>query len=180
MDSNKIKVEIGPGDKKIGSDWITIGDFERPGIVDHVCNWGKDKIPLASDSVDFIYTSHALEHVPWFQSDFALSECYRVLKIGGLIEIHVPNFEYIVQCYIERKIGDHWIKYNNREHHTTWAASRIFTHGPTFSNYHKSCWDREYLDYCLVKNNFKNITLCDGGKAKEYHGIINLGMRAVK
>lgn len=175
-----MKLEIGPGDKKISKEWITVGDFERPGVVDHICKWGKEKFPFENKTFDLIYASHCLEHVPWYEVDFALQECHRILKPGGYLEVHVPNLEYIVSCYINKTIGDKWEKYNNREHPVAWFASRLISYGPTLSNYHKSCFDNEYLKFVLTKNKFSNITTVEDSLAHKLHGPINMGVRATK
>ncbi|MDO6413692.1 methyltransferase domain-containing protein [Sphingomonas sp. BIUV-7] len=46
-------------------------------------------LPFANESVDSIYTSHCLEHIPDYRSAFA--DWYRVLKVGGYLVISVPH-----------------------------------------------------------------------------------------
>lgn len=175
-----MKVEIGPGNSKISQEWITVGDFEREGIVDHVCSWGHEPLPFKDGECDLIYSSHCLEHVPWYKVDYALQECNRVLKKDGELEIHVPNIDYIISCYNERKFGDEWNKFNNREHHVIWLASRMISYGPTLSNYHKSCYNEDYLRFALTKNGFKDIQLVENGRPHFIHGPINIGVKAKK
>ena len=59
-------------------------------------------LPFPNESVDYIYTSHMLEHLFDREPTYVLKECYRVLKVGGYIRIVVPDLEFIVQKYIER------------------------------------------------------------------------------
>lgn len=174
------KLEIGPGQNRISDDWVTIGDFERPGIVDHVCKWGSERLPFNDDTFETIYASHCLEHVPWFEIDFALSECHRILKRAGSLEIHVPDIEYLFNCYKDKSIGDKWIKHNNQEHPVMWLASRLFSYGPTSSNYHKSCFDFDLLSSLLKKHGFSNIIKLNSSIPHTTHGPINLGVRAFK
>lgn len=48
-------------------------------------------LPFDTESVDFIYTSHFLEHLESGAECIRfLEECLRVLKQGSLLEIHVP------------------------------------------------------------------------------------------
>lgn len=176
--NNPRKLEIGPGPKKISPEWTTIGDF---GIaVDRRCVWGNDAIPFEDNTFDEIYSSHCLEHVPWMQVDYALLECFRVLKPGGSIEIHVPDFEYLVKCYLERRVGDSWLKYNNTDSPTKWVSSRVFSYGPGFSNFHKSCFDFEELSRVLKLAGFSDIERVSGSLADRLHGKINLGIKGVK
>lgn len=56
-------------------------------------------IPFSDESVDYIYSSHLLEHL--YRDDGAklLREAYRVLKKDGLIRICIPDLEYAVSLY---------------------------------------------------------------------------------
>lgn len=42
---------------------------------------------------DGIHCSHCLEHLQWDHAHKALSEFYRVLRVGGFVYIQVPNIE---------------------------------------------------------------------------------------
>lgn len=52
-----------------------------------------------SGSVDFIYSSHTLEHLRREDGDRLIGECARVLKPGGVLRIVVPCLERIVENY---------------------------------------------------------------------------------
>lgn len=58
------------------------------------------KLPFNDSSVDFLYSSHFLEHVPRRLVQPFLSECYRVLKPGGVIRLVVPDLEEICKSYL--------------------------------------------------------------------------------
>lgn len=58
------------------------------------------------NSVDYIYSSHTFEHFTYEESTFVLSECYKVLKPGGVLRIIVPDFESVVNKYFENKVTD--------------------------------------------------------------------------
>lgn len=56
-------------------------------------------VPAPERSVDFIYSSHFLEHLyPW-EARALLLDCHRVLKPGGLVRICVPDLEHAVRMY---------------------------------------------------------------------------------
>ena len=57
-------------------------------------------IPLLSDSSDFVYHSHVLEHFNKSDGQKFIKECYRILKIDGIIRIVVPDLEKIVREYV--------------------------------------------------------------------------------
>jgi ubiquinone/menaquinone biosynthesis C-methylase UbiE len=48
-----------------------------------------------NNSVDIIYTSHCLEHLPWQSVDAVLKDCYRALKPAGLIRIVLPDIDIL-------------------------------------------------------------------------------------
>lgn len=75
-------------------------------------NWNKKifihnlskKFPWEDNSVDYIYTSHTLEHFDREEGLHFLSESYRVLKLGGIIRILVPDLEVAIKKYLDKEI----------------------------------------------------------------------------
>lgn len=57
-------------------------------------------LPFADGEVDEIFSSNALEHVSKFKVLPTLMEWKRVLKIGGKIELHVPDLEWACMWWI--------------------------------------------------------------------------------
>ncbi|MCX5704297.1 MAG: methyltransferase domain-containing protein, partial [Candidatus Omnitrophica bacterium] len=60
------------------------------------------KLPFEDSSVDYIYTSHFLEHLKRFEAEKVLKECHRVLKDEGILRIVVPDLGLILKKYTER------------------------------------------------------------------------------
>jgi SAM-dependent methyltransferase len=58
-------------------------------------------IPFASNSVDVVYHSHLLEHLDRNVAQIFLSEIKRVLKIGGILRIVVPDLHILCQTYLD-------------------------------------------------------------------------------
>ena len=56
-----------------------------------------------NESVDFIYSSHTIEHLTYEEATFVFNECYRVLKPNGIIRIIVPDFGSLVENYLSNK-----------------------------------------------------------------------------
>ena len=52
------------------------------------------------NSIDLIYASHVLEHIPRTKTFFALLEWNRVLKPGGVLRLAVPDFDATVKVYL--------------------------------------------------------------------------------
>lgn len=81
-------------------DWINIDiaphDQE---VIQHDLSRG---IPLPDSSCDVVYHSAVLEHLRRSGASLLLSECYRVLKPGGIVRVGVPDLERICQLYLSR------------------------------------------------------------------------------
>jgi predicted SAM-dependent methyltransferase len=59
-----------------------------------------DSLPLATGSVDILYSSHMLEHLSLEDFRLALREIYRVLKPGGVFRAVIPDFEASIKDYL--------------------------------------------------------------------------------
>lgn len=77
--------------------FINIDGVSRPHV--HHIQSVVDLSNFASGSVDFIYTSHVLEHFPHGFTSGVLKEWHRVIKPGGALCISVPDFDKIVDIY---------------------------------------------------------------------------------
>jgi len=62
----------------------------------------KKKLPFKDSSVDYIVTSHFLEHFKKFETERIVQECFRILKNEGMIRIAVPNLEILADKYLKR------------------------------------------------------------------------------
>jgi SAM-dependent methyltransferase len=60
-------------------------------------------IPFRDESVDYLYSSHFLEHL--FKSDAInlINDAYRVLKKGGVMRLSVPDLDYVISLYHDGK-----------------------------------------------------------------------------
>ncbi|GAA4652449.1 hypothetical protein GCM10023116_47330 [Kistimonas scapharcae] len=81
-------------------------------------------IPFSSDSVDVVYHSHMLEHLDRDVAEKFLMEVKRVLKVGGIHRIVVPDFEEACNAYIKHiaLCEENPDEYNN---HDSYIASLI-------------------------------------------------------
>ena len=64
----------------------------------------QEPLPWQSNSVDFIYCSHVLEHLTRHDGVRLLRECERVLIPGGAVRIVVPDFRLTIEQYTSGKL----------------------------------------------------------------------------
>ena len=76
--------------------------YETPWPRDIVWQDASKGLPYADQSVDKIYSSHALEHLDKKRGEALLRGCFRVLKRGGVFRLVVPDLEYHARRYLQR------------------------------------------------------------------------------
>lgn len=58
-------------------------------------------IPFADNRFEVVYHSHVLEHFSKASGARFISECYRVLKPGGILRFAIPDLEQIARNYLK-------------------------------------------------------------------------------
>lgn len=103
-----------------------------------------------SNSIDYIYCSHALEYYNYEESKKALTEWNRVMKKGAILRIAVPDFDALLEVY--NKTGE---------------ISSII--GPLYGKmkvnsidiYHRQVFNFNRLKDILEESGFKKVTRYD-------------------
>ena len=75
-------------------------------------------LPYEEGRFDAVYHSHVLEHLTPDDAFTMLSECYRVLRPGGVIRVVVPDLEGIARAYLsalENAEGDDEVAVANQQ-----------------------------------------------------------------
>ena len=94
-----IKLHLGCG-TVYKDGWINIDNNSDNNIQKLDINWDLRKpLPFPDNSVDFIYNEHFLEHLTVEEGQKSLKDFYRVLKIGGVMRIAMPDLERTVAAY---------------------------------------------------------------------------------
>lgn len=95
-----LKLHLGCGNH-IMPGWKNLDLEPGPGGI--VCDLRKP-LPEESESVDYIFTEHFIEHLSREDGVRLLRECYRVLKPGGVIRVVTPDLHMIMVWYTNRKL----------------------------------------------------------------------------
>ena len=154
----KKKLHLGCGPRYLpGYIHIDIDDLPH---LDYVATM--DELPMfESDSVDEIYNCGALIYYDRLEVPKVLKEWQRVLKPGGKLRISVPNFESIVQRYLdsEKKLESQGIlgplfgRWEARGTYNKYCTEEVI--------YQKTTYDFDSLKKVLLENNFKQVSRYD-------------------
>lgn len=93
-----MKLHLGCGEKYLhGFKHVDILPFDHVDYKTDINN-----LSIFNDStVSEIYACHVLEHIKRADIQNVLKEWYRVLEVNGILRLAVPNFEAIVQEYLQ-------------------------------------------------------------------------------
>lgn len=117
-----MKLDIGAGRGRRDKDFKTVDIEGEPDIKADM--WA---IPVEDNSVEEIYSAHALEHAPMAKVPEVLREWLRILKPDGRLELIVPNFDYVAK---------YWLTGPDRQ----WAEKMVFGLQTSDGEYHKSAF----------------------------------------
>lgn len=70
-------------------------------------------LPLASGSVDVLYSSHMIEHLDQEEAKLFLKEARRVLRSGGIIRLAVPDIRMRAERYMRELDADAFVQSTN-------------------------------------------------------------------
>lgn len=90
------RLHIG-ADKNVLPGWLNT-DFE-PSSDRSIFLDARRPFPLPSESFDYVFSEHMIEHIPFEAQCSMMRECFRVLKVGGRIRIGTPNLAFLIDLY---------------------------------------------------------------------------------
>ena len=121
-------------------------------------------IPLQTSSVDYIYTSHMVEHLSQKGVRSFLREVKRVLKVGGVVRIAVPDLRIAIDDYLKTNDADafmRWIDMQAPEINTLTQKIKLFVYG---YRHHQWMYDGASLSKLLIEMGFSSVEICKDGK----------------
>jgi predicted SAM-dependent methyltransferase len=94
------KLHLGCGQNIIDG-WLNTDYYPRHADIMHLD--ATQAFPLPSDSFDYIFSEHMIEHITYWGGLSMLKESARVLKPGGKIRISTPDLKFLIELYAEPK-----------------------------------------------------------------------------
>jgi predicted SAM-dependent methyltransferase len=116
-------------------------------------------LPVAADTVDWVYAEHLIEHVTLKAGIAWLTEVKRILRPGGLLRVTTPDLRVYAQAYVNDDgfFGKHRRRMNRALTGVAPAmpARGAFMFNQLFYVYgHRWLYDREELTYALTAAGF--------------------------
>ena len=162
------RLQLGAG-QNILQGWFNTDYFPRPEVffLDVTKTF-----PVPSNSFNFIFTEHHIEHISYKDAVFMLKECCRILNPGGMIRITTPDLRNTLLNYLddaafkkglldssERNIRSGF--HNAINYIPIDGYMRAHLVNDTFLNYeHKFIYDFESMKRVLQHAGFANIKDC--------------------
>lgn len=179
------RLEIGPGkDPLAGFESLNIIGSRN---IDYVLD-AAQPLPFTNGTFDEIYSSHVLEHLPWYRTEAILREWVRILKPGGRLNIWVPDALKICTTIIGAESGridrlpDGWQKHNPDNDPYLWAAGRLFYGGnPKYPSWHRAFFTAGFLQRLFCRAGLVEVRKLRHEEIRgSDHGWINLGVGGTK
>lgn len=151
----------------IDETWIKIDKFvDAPDVV----KMDARNLEYPENSVEAIYASHLLEHIPTRDIYSTLRNWYFVLRVGGTLRINVPDMEWCARQLIRLSEG------KQTESPAYPSASRIIDiiYGSQEGEpeYHQTGFTKMTLHEALADAGFKNIKITQEYEAHEMGCLI--------
>jgi predicted SAM-dependent methyltransferase len=167
----RLNIGCGPNAK---TGWVNIDLDHGADLVMDVC----EGLPFDDASCDLIYSEHFLEHLmsPNERAPF-LTECRRVLKADGRIEIGVPDARYVVESCLNDPIDPDFLAtaaLNN------WCYPEFCRTGFEYINYHFRMGEQHKFafDFTTLKLHLEDAGFSDI-RQREFDPSLDCQKRAV-
>lgn len=138
------KLNLGSGDIKI--EGVESHDINKDFNCEHSFDLKLGPWPLETDSYNEVYLFHCIEHIEKKHHKFILSEIHRILVPGGLFICSYPEFEIILQNWLENAGGQKGF----------WEAN-IYGLQRSPSDYHVAAMDSMEFKDLLFLIGFKDV-----------------------
>lgn len=154
------------------------------------------RLRFSDFSVNYIYTSHFIEHLPRYKTIELLTECKRVLCPSGILRISIPDLKMLAERYVQsdsdffsslddsdagnllKNLGDQFAQHLYG--YDCWSAPTFIQRlQRKFIRGHLWMYDYDSLSDILHNAGFSNVERCEAGEGKvpdiEYLDIHRIG-----
>ena len=144
-----------------GPEWREVRLDLDPNVRPDILCSMTDMRPVTGGTVDAVWSSHNLEHLPRHEVPLALSEFIRVLKPHGLLLLTLPDLRQVAQLVVEDKLEDQ--AYYSSSGPIT-PLDMIFGHGASLAHgnhfmAHRTGFTARTLYKVLIEAGFVEVSL---------------------
>ncbi|MGA9768321.1 MAG: methyltransferase domain-containing protein [Blastocatellia bacterium] len=116
----------------------------------------KKMLPFAGSSIDYVYTSHFLEHNSLDDAQRLMTDIFRILKSGGVLRVVVPDLAIGARLYLEAL----------RANPDNSKAAAVFLDWmqlsrPGVRDPHLWMYDVPSLSAMLIESGFTEVVVCE-------------------
>jgi SAM-dependent methyltransferase len=181
------RLEIGPGPERLPG-FETLNVVRTP-ATDHVGN--AQTPPFADGTFDEVYSSHCIEHVEWFEVEATIAAWARILKPGGLLEVHTVDGHAMMRALLDYeetgiasiKAGA-WKADLHQGDPYKWAVGRMLNYAKKGEGgthwMHRSILTPRYLRRCFEQVGLSDLEPVAEPRGPKKHRAINMGLRGRK
>ena len=124
----------------------------------------KKGLPVASESLEVIYSSHMLEHLDCDEAAEFLRGVYRALRPGGILRIAVPDLRRMIEAYLIDRDADHFFQSLNIRAHSIRTLKQRVRFLFTGDRDHRWMYDHASLVRLLLRSGFIEAQVMPPGK----------------
>ena len=139
-----MKLHIGGKEKKEGWKILNIQKFEGVDFLGDI----SDLSQFEDNSIQEVYASHVIEHVPQKKVNETLKGVYRILSENGKFYISVPDMDVLCKIFIDSKAPPD-VKFH--------IMRMMFGGQVDEFDFHYFGWNFEFMRDFLTKAGFKRI-----------------------
>jgi predicted SAM-dependent methyltransferase len=172
-------LDLGCG-PNIDPDFCNLDYSWHPGV--DIC-WDVTRgLPFPDEYIGGIFTEHMLEHLAFDDALALLAECRRILRVGGILRIVVPDGEIYLLEYAKHIAGGTahmpYPEYDTSRFPFVTpiiSVNRIFRH-----HGHLFIWDYETLRLALLRARFANVQKRTFGEGTDLKLLRDTSFRRVE
>jgi len=144
-----LKLHLGCG-RIVLDGWKNYDIEKHSGVIQHDL---RKPLPHKSDTVDYIFSEHFIEHIDKRDAIKLVKDCHRVLKPGGVIRVITPDLQVLLDDYAAKRIN-RWAEIWQPE-----SPCAMINEGMRFWG-HLYVYDKPDLTALLACAGFKSIKSC--------------------
>lgn len=163
------RLHVGCGQVRLPG-WINADISPRAELIVNI-RW---RLPFPANYLERVYSEHVLEHVAYESSVEFLRETWRVLALGGVIRIAMPDLDDLVEGYQNDWRRFDWV--NWPEHSFIKTRAQMINIAFRWWG-HQHLYNREELERALRDAGFSDIRFVEPG-VSSHPDLRNLETRA--